>query len=65
MVGADEGVCVEGRIPHQHFVEEHAHAPPVALPAVLTGAALRFQDLKGKYYRQATFELHNRNDLST
>ena len=44
-VGADQGLGVEGRVAHQHLVEEHAHAPPVALPPVLARPALRPQHL--------------------
>ncbi len=46
-VCAHQRLGVEGRVAHQHLVEEDTHAPPVALAAILSGAALGFKHLRG------------------
>ena len=51
VVGPDQGVRVEGWVPNQHLVKEHAHAPPVALPPVLAGPALGLEHLRGDVVR--------------
>ena len=37
-VGAHQRFGVEGRVAHQHLVQEHAHRPPVALTPIQTWA---------------------------